>query len=404
MEIRSAKLGTQHPLYARTSCNSGKVDMVSGHLKEAEEKYRRAREVIVRINPNHQDVGEIDHMIAECEYLAGDYDGCEASLALAIGNPNCSDSNRVEWKLLLVKCLTDHAKLDEAKTVLNEAEALSRSVCASLEKNIFKVDLLSGRARLLEAIGDIPGAIELQRKALEALQASGEGETLDASRDLNNLGFLLTHSPTSLSGVQEGVESLKKALAIRQRALGDDNPATIRVKYNIALALFELGDDSNKAAGMEMLRRCCDELAQQQNKVHVLVAHVGMYKLLLFINADKYRNEARDHIQSRLEWIQSTLGETQPLRWEALILKAYAEKDKEALVKACEGYFKSVAKQRTNITFPLLCLWQAELNTSPEEREQMMSKVKEYCDELNLHSGHRFRARYDEMISSKGPL
>jgi hypothetical protein len=90
--------------------------------------------------------------------------------------------------------------------------------------------------------------------------------------------FSYLSSYTSFSR-REGLDCLRKSLSIREFVLGESNPAALRTRYNLGLALCQLQsvDEQEFQQGLIVLQDCCEEMSKGENQVHSIVALQGLW-------------------------------------------------------------------------------------------------------------------------------
>jgi tetratricopeptide (TPR) repeat protein len=387
LDIRAERLGKNHPLYARTLCNAAGVKVLLGEFSAAKDQFESARQVLVTVNPTHSDVAEVDALLGQCYYSWGKFTQAEELLNRALSNAGCPESKKVEWTLWLVKCLTDENKHEEARAQLSTAKAMSARVCAELDKDIFKVELCSGEARLLEAVGDIAAAIVKQREALE----SSPNMTLEKARDKNNLGYLLTEQPTSRENLLEGIASLEDALRIRSAVLGETNAATLRTLFNLGLALASSPETEHK--GLQMLSECADKMAATENKLHAFTAKLRQLRLEALIHCFSPKAQAsRGAIQSFLAkqpWY--VVDESKPIGLETRSLEAYGRGDSSAMEIWVDKYAGTLAG-KTHVGLAILEVLLADLSLG-EARVKHLEKAIAIGDSVGLFADHPLRIK-----------
>lgn len=399
LSIRGQLLGTTNIIYARSLCNYANTEIQSGKFQTALQKLQQARQTIQTCAVDHPDLNEVDSLIGKCFYSKGQYEDAENCWKTAISKDTSPNSAKIDYMLQLAKCLTDAQKFDEAERNLITAEQLAEEVCKGLEQNFYQASILSGKARLLEAKGDLDEAICFQRKALEKSQF----DTLEASLDLNNLGYLLTERPTSLETLDEGITLLRKAVNIRRGALGKTNPLTLRSNYNLGQALCQKLTIDNQVyeEGIQAVRFSVQHMEKGENAVHAMIARLGLSKILLMSPSKTSKSE----LDSILPLLEDERMKQLPsfLKLELSVLKSYIAKNDASLEAQVVEYREAgTAKgMKYDMNIPLFLILQARTTMNQDNAIKLLHEAQEYCEKMTLWTDHIY---YKEIHRMKGNI
>ena len=154
---------------------------------------------------------------------------------------------------------------------------------------------LSNLSVVHRAQGDIPGAIELQKEALEIREKAQGPEHPDVAVTLNSLAALYAAQDDYASAES----ALKRALAIREKALGADNHYTAESLNNLALLYAAQGRYSDA----EPLYQRALVIFEQHKDPRELATALENYAALL---EETGRTAAAEEMDTRARAVRAT--------------------------------------------------------------------------------------------------
>jgi len=278
--------GPDHPNVATALGLLGGVHLKQGKFNEAEGEFRRMLTIYEkRLGPDHEYTAAALNSLALALEQLGDYPGAEALLRRAVAildkklGPNHPDTATTLSNLSRV--LDSQGKFagaTEAKTAqlsaradaaasrgqYQEAETLHYQVLAIHEKtlgldNATTATSMSNLGRVLDLQGKYAEAERMYRQSLAIRERVLGRDHPDVATNLNNLAKVIqdlgkdtrisvseararARAGAAVGGLTEAENMYRRALAIQDRALGRDHPATALTLSNLGGLLATRGD------------------------------------------------------------------------------------------------------------------------------------------------------------------
>jgi CHAT domain-containing protein/Tfp pilus assembly protein PilF len=278
--------GPDHPNVATALGLIGGVHLKQGRFNEAEGEFRRMLTIYEkRLGPDHEYTAAALNSLALVLEQLGDYPGAESLLRRAVAildkklGPNHPDTATTLSNLSRVldsqgkfagatdpKTAQLAARADQAvnRGQYQEAETLHYQVLAIHEKtlglnNATTATSMSNLGRVLDLQGKYAEAERMYRQSLAIRERVLGSEHPDVATNLNNLAKVIqdlgkdsrigvseararARAGAAVGGLTEAENMYRRALAIQDRALGRDHPATALTLNNLGGLLATRGD------------------------------------------------------------------------------------------------------------------------------------------------------------------
>jgi len=278
--------GPDHPNVATALGLLGGVHLKQGKFNEAEGEFRRMLTIYEkRLGPDHEYTAAALNSLALALEQLGDYPGAESLLRRAVAildkklGPNHPDTATTLSNLSRVldsqgkfagatdpKVAQLAARADAAvnRGQYQEAETLHYQVLAIHEKalglnNATTATSMSNLGRVLDLQGKYAEAERMYRQSLAIRERVLGSEHPDVATNLNNLAKVIqdlgkdsrigvseararARAGAAVGGLTEAENMYRRALAIQDRALGRDHPATALTLNNLGGLLATRGD------------------------------------------------------------------------------------------------------------------------------------------------------------------
>jgi serine/threonine protein kinase/Tfp pilus assembly protein PilF len=280
LETRRTLLGDDHPDTLRAVMRLGQLELLLGHLSQAEQLCREALDRARRAlgEDNRLTLDAYSNLGGALQEQGRYADAEPMHRAAARGHRRALGDAHPETLTSinnLAYLLHLQGRLDEADPLYREALAGRRKALG--DDHPLTITSVGNLGVLLMAKGTPSEAEPLYREALETRRRVLGDDHRDTILALNNMAYLLLEQKRN----QDAEEAFREALERRRRVLGDDNPQTLVSIHNLAGVLRENGllEESEKLAREAVARRDRvlgadhpDAMASRHMLVTVLIA------------------------------------------------------------------------------------------------------------------------------------
>jgi tetratricopeptide (TPR) repeat protein len=177
----------------------------------------------------------------------------EQHLAACRRNVGLDDLGTVQAEMRLASCLVKLERADEADPLLRHVVAIRTAILGS--DNPETLVSLSLSANVARKLGRFDEARDLHLKTLEWIESQESVDSVNMASAAMQVGNVMTE----WREFEQGSEFYRRALEMRQLALGPDDPDTLSSLRSLALATYLSGQ-------VEVARGLAEELVERSER------------------------------------------------------------------------------------------------------------------------------------------